>query len=427
MSIPRSGENTETPATATTAPAEEAFVEIDLKATSTVPTTLSSRSSSTVVVDFAECADSTTTTTTKLPRSKQYLRDRCYGKSKYVDDEIEVVRKPPCYLCYVPNCVYWWSPVCEQNRFCEMSGRIGFYGGDDDHHELRRRRRRKVFAIGLIVNVAALFLTLFACFSITANDANVLSASSFSKGVASVRGTADEVYVDIGLRAVAVTDKVGALQPQVMNFTEFCFRYEDTFGNNETTFDECDACEKESRKLVTSVIFSLLLVFPSITTDVLRMYSNYDVNCQKFYGSFVSTLSMLVSLYTLLLYNNKCFTSFQSGTTPFEIQNPSYLSPSAALGPLGHDNVIEVDLSWGAGNALLCMYVATSLKIVDIVCHLIVPTPAITRDRNEQDEYERLFGNTAAESKDGDIENDAEANTTDDRDKDIEVGYNRTT
>jgi len=52
--------------------------------------------------------------------------------------------------------------------------------------------------------------------------------------------------------------------------------------------------------------------------------------------------------------------------------------------------LVRMDYTWKAGPGLVCVVTATCLKIVDIVCNMMVPTPAITRDHREQEEYEAL-------------------------------------
>lgn len=56
------------------------------------------------------------------------------------------------------------------------------------------------------------------------------------------------------------------------------------------------------------------------------------------------------------------------------------------------DVFLVVYFTWSAGLGQICLALATFLKIVDIVCNIVLPTPTITRDHREQEEYELRYG-----------------------------------
>eukprot|EP00549_Striatella_unipunctata_P013887 CAMPEP_0118698748 /NCGR_PEP_ID=MMETSP0800-20121206/15412_1 /TAXON_ID=210618 ORGANISM="Striatella unipunctata, Strain CCMP2910" /NCGR_SAMPLE_ID=MMETSP0800 /ASSEMBLY_ACC=CAM_ASM_000638 /LENGTH=62 /DNA_ID=CAMNT_0006598681 /DNA_START=13 /DNA_END=201 /DNA_ORIENTATION=+ len=53
---------------------------------------------------------------------------------------------------------------------------------------------------------------------------------------------------------------------------------------------------------------------------------------------------------------------------------------------------VLVEWNWTVGPGYVCLLLATMLKIPVMVCHLLLPTPTIARDPNEQEDYERLYG-----------------------------------
>lgn len=348
----------------------------------------------------AATAASSVVAAEKEEPARQYIRDRCYGKSKYETD-----KKPPCFMCYAPPPVYYCSPVLEQNRFCEFFGRIGV----SEYHDEPDIRKR-VFTFGLVANIFALIFTFYACFAIS-NNPYVLVATSFSKGKVTLNEVPSQVNVDVGLRAVAVTTDNNLFDPEVLQFGEFCDRFRYSLGNytdhTDMHPDQCGDCNTQSTKLVSSIILSLLVLIPSVSSDVLRMHPNYDLNCQKFTGGIIALLSLFFSLYTFMLYNTNCFLSFYSGYTPFDINEDSIAAitnfSGFSNGTLSNQTV-QVDMTWVAGNGIICMYIATTLKIVDIIANLIVPTPTITRDKEEQLQYERLYGTKMKAADDEDRE-----------------------
>lgn len=112
-----------------------------------------------------------------------------------------------------------------------------------------------------------------------------------------------------------------------------------------------------------------------------------DVNCQKVFGAFFSIISAMLGLQTFFLYQNQCFKSFRQGEYCFDENRE--LTECSADNPAFD---IEIDFQWYAGTALYGLGVATFAKILDLLCNIIIPTPSITRSREEQEEYERQVG-----------------------------------
>ena len=258
---------------------------------------------------------------------------------------------------------------------CERIGRIGCV----DHDE--PKIRRQIFSVGLGFNCVALIFAWFACFAIS-GDWDLIKAASFSTGILNVPSLTNvtNLKIYVGLTAVAFEDPNGRFANRVIQFGDFCTQY-DEIVSTLVSPEQCGTCESSSHGLVTSIIFSCILIIPSITTDIIRMYPNYDVNCQKFLGSIIASASLLASIITFVKYNGECFASFYDGNLYFDRNNSTLASFST-------QSAVLVDVAWTPGNGLICIYVATVLKIVDILANVIVPTPTITRDHQEQLEYE---------------------------------------
>jgi hypothetical protein len=308
----------------------------------------------------------------KKPR--QYIIDRTNGMSKIDPD-----RKPPLFCCYAPPPVAKLPGCLEQNIVCESWGRIGCVPTDSI------KMRKYLFAFGVFANIISFALTIFG-FMASSQDFERLQKTSFSSGTVMVYNiSSDELFatvkMDIGLRAVAFDNPL-TVGEQVYNFDQFCNQTE--LASRYLDEEQCDSCGDVSSGLIMTLALSLVAILPSITTDVLRMYPNYDLNCQKFWGSTVSTFSLLMSLSTFLRYQNQCFDSFYDGMIYFD----------ANLTALDDDTgaVFLANFDWKAGNGLICLFVATFIKVVDILANVLVPTPTITRNRKEQEEYEALSG-----------------------------------
>jgi hypothetical protein len=307
-------------------------------------------------------------------KPRQYIIDRTKGTSKIDPD-----RKPPLSCCYAPPPIVKLPGCLEQNIVCESWGRVGCVPAESI------KMRKYLFAFGLFANIISFALTLFGL-SASSNDFERLQKSAFSSGIVNIFNISSAelfatVTMDVGLSAVAFSNPL-TVGEQVYSFDEFCDQTE--LASRYLDEDQCSSCEDVSGGLITTLIISLITILPTIFTDVLRMYPNYDLNCQKFVGSTISTFSLIMSLSTYLGYNNQCFESFYDGTIFFDADSNVVNNESQAA--------FLANFDWEAGNGLICIFVATFIKVVDILANVLVPTPTITRNRKEQEEYEGLSG-----------------------------------
>jgi hypothetical protein len=244
------------------------------------------------------------------------------------------------------------------------------------------RKRWWVLHIGFAANLVGFVLTLYSCLAISDNY-DVLQRAAFSSGVLSDPDFGDSGTLYLGLRAAALDLDVYADGPMVVTFDEFCDLTTESLARYlENPEETCGACQEVSNSMALTVILSCVTFIPSFFTDVLRMYSNYDVNCQKGFATLFATASLLLSLNTLLKYNRTCFAAFYSGTVPFNDNFEAVEDATTAA--------YQVDFDWSMGPGLICLYAGTVLKAVDIACNIIVPSPQIARDIKKQWEYETM-------------------------------------
>jgi len=161
--------------------------------------------------------------------------------------------------------------------------------------------------------------------------------------------------------------------------------------------DDYNSCAEASGRLVTAVIMATLLVLPNIFTDVLRMYPNYDLNCQKFFGSVLNLASAASSLYPYRVYANQCFRSFygEEHESAVSLSNNilvNYMEENDPSFSLEVDRTFGMSILWRPGNGLVCIVLATFLKAFDTIVKLLIPTPDIAHTKSLQEEYEALYG-----------------------------------
>jgi hypothetical protein len=268
----------------------------------------------------------------------------------------------------------------EESVCCKVLGRIGLIRPENE------KARFWLLHVGFIANLIAFVLTLYSALAIS-DDYDTLRAASFSKiGVTEPNSPLETIIqLDVGLRAAAL-NLPHTEQKIVINFDEFCDLPSESLKLFlDDTDVECSRCEDISTSMVVSVIVSVITFIPSFSTDILRMYSNYDVNCQKVFSTLFAAVTLLLSLNTLLKYNQSCFAAFYSGKVPFD-QNITLIQDDAAA----TNAAFLVDFDWSMGPGLACLYAGTVSKAVDIVFNLLVPSPTITRDHKEQWDYENL-------------------------------------
>lgn len=308
----------------------------------------------------------------------RYLYDRCSGKSVQGKHNSH----PGCFMCIPPMLVYSKRSFFEQNRFCHRFGGCGIKSLEEDED-----KRTRWFRIAIAVNLLCFALTVFSCLSIS-QDFDMIRLAPFSHGELTMKANGEylydgEIYVDIGLTAAAVGydgDDGGENyipEDHVLLFSQFCDKMQglQSYQDPET----CSSCMDISEGLVSATITSAVTVIPTIATDVLRMYVNYDVNCQKFMGCVVATISFLSSLFTLIAYRQYCFLGFYNGSVTLYTQDEN-----------GDDMEVEAYFSWWGGAGLRCLLTATCLKVVDILFNAIVPTPRMARSITLQQQYEQI-------------------------------------
>jgi hypothetical protein len=319
----------------------------------------------------------------KRVKYRQYLIDRTNGQSKLGTS------KPPCSVCYVPLPVVWFADLIEQNRVFECLGRCGIFDASN------LRARKICIGIGLGCNILGLLLSVYTCLAISKNH-DVIRISSFSSGTIIFR---DETYPDyyhirVGMRAIAV-ETVGnpnsgeydysARQAEIFFDESLC----DIPGTGIPLVSQegCKACGVVSSKMIFTLLVSLFMCVPSITTDVLRLYPHYDCNCQKVFAGFAAFISVAFALYTLLLYQFQCFYGFGSGF-PLCVNADGDYFESINVCPEGYISAVRL---YHAGPGWCALAAAVVLKIFDMLVNLAIPTPLICRDRDEQRQYEQLL------------------------------------
>lgn len=321
------------------------------------------------------------------------------------------------------------------------------------------RWRVLVFSIAVLGNVLALGLTIVACVAaVVKKKHRVLTSTSWTRGQLVTLTTTPSTItpnktiattstraatVDLGLRAVALTDPYDVIHQgrgshtAVLSWDEICY----VIYSNASADDDDDIwrflgddlsgfCHDDDgddvyhgtlwvqRVLLSLIILCIILILPSILVNITRMYPLYDLNCTKSYGILLSILSMWFGLWTILIYHEQTFNNNTNTNTvdannwrPFYDNsgnggngaptNDTDATASNATNTWGDNDeewLLQGRFEFHNGPGLNCLIVAAILRLVDILCHCLVPTPSITRNHREQEWYEREFGSSSSSS-----------------------------
>lgn len=116
----------------------------------------------------------------------------------------------------------------------------------------------------------------------------------------------------------------------------------------------CEECAKNSLASVSLAIFGFLGQIPQLHQNLQRMTRFGDLNCLSFQGVVGSLLGNLIMVAALAAFSASCVEAL-----PTTVPNTPYLR-----------------IEWSNGVGFNAIALAAVLKLVDVVLHLLTPTPA---------------------------------------------------
>lgn len=229
----------------------------------------------------------------KPEKPRRWLKDRCDGKEAVMAPD----KKPCCAIFYTPMLLKCFPDILESNRLMEFLGKTGCVSGNADTPR-RLRIRRAIMITALLSTMLGWIFLIVADFAISKTNYNFIETAAFSSGSLHLKlcqhnetcieetaarfGGADWARYSLGLRAAAVTRHKGAEFDQgYKNTTEsFVTSFED-FCDGDLGFllvepDKCNQCADASQAMVASILMSTVTYFFTFTTDVLRIWPNYE-------------------------------------------------------------------------------------------------------------------------------------------------------
>jgi hypothetical protein len=281
----------------------------------------------------------------------------------------------------------------EENCLCACLGRIGLIAPQDQWF------RVAFLKYATIMNLIGFFLTCYAALAFT-EDFSLLrlvyySAAELTSDTTNTNTTISfkPVQLYLGLRAVALDNpnhlQFGGDEQLVIKFDQFC---DLTDQGLEKYMDpaDCDQCNDVSMQLFIAIVVAVVTYIPTLFIDTLRMYENFDVNCQKVLATLISAITLAGCILTYIQYTEVCLESFYEGAVSYA-RNGQVVEAGSAF------EAIVINFDWRIGNGMICLFAGFGCKVIDLLCNCFVPTPMITRDRNLQEEYETFMADESGD------------------------------
>lgn len=285
-------------------------------------------------------------------------------------------------LCLVPSCRAW----CEYSTFCRASGAIGF--------PMAQRFRRRIMCTAFTFTFIGWVCMLLSALG-GSNDARILtwfSWAPFRTNIEMPDGTivpnaGIETYVGVNSRMVYLTGMTVVNQSVVpmpgrrpLNLEPIpwddgaCSEGLLGTGKLDSTMEvACSACYASRERTMSFIISSCLTQIFQLLTDLQRLTRYGDLNCQKNMGVVTSATGLISGLSSLASFHAGCIASLPSNTV-------YYATSSTLARGLGASHITMV-ITKRVGLGMLLMALGTVLKLVDVILHLLLPTPEPKRQR----------------------------------------------
>lgn len=249
----------------------------------------------------------------------------------------------------------------EHNAVCRMAGGLGLPCAD--------RNRARVMITACVFSSVGWLLMLVSVSGLAQHDAVVKALPWATASVEEAWGEATfrigilrrTHHVDISHGGVSYAEDGG----HGWFDGDACSRPNSVMQYSEPPLNQsCASCGDAAGQISFFVAVSLLTQIVQVATDLQRATPYGDVNCQRAMGILTSSYGLFSGMRSMGDFADSCW---REQPARFEL--------------IDSDGQVELssDVEWQPGVGYLCMLVGVLLKSVDVLCHLLVPTPAPKR------------------------------------------------
>jgi len=272
----------------------------------------------------------------------------------------------------------------EHSFFARIFGSIGVVGFGDVY-------RAQILTFAFSLSLVAWCFMIFACFAIT-SQRSVLSNTHWVKAnidKGSVRMYIGLSHAGFDLRNNGKNSSIpsyfmrslqnscdGAITFSSKSYNDQNVRI-DNFGDIFYN-DDCNTCRKGALSSISLAITNVLSQFVQMTTALQRTTPYGDLNCQKMMGVITGIYGLISTVESLRSFRKNC--GLKSDIPPWarSVHIDGYLLDSG--------DAVSIKVRLNAGIAFTLLSIAIWLKCVDVICHLLVPTPKQKRRKLRHNE-----------------------------------------
>lgn len=242
----------------------------------------------------------------------------------------------PCLRSYL--CRRFW----EHNIIARTIGRLGF--------SKAKQIRGKIMLTAFIFSFIAWILTLSSFFGLSYKPDIIRSFYWAHGSVDTDDDIKTEIYVGIRNLLYETRNASNYVMNQIeWKSADVCLDFATDVSKNDDSIEieeACADCREAAIEAQRYIILSILTQIFTMTTDLQRMTPYGDVNCQKVLGIATGIYSFFSTLMSMNVFRKDCWLNLPK----------------------------QFNFHFGPGFILL--FIATVLKIVDVLCHVMVPVPA---------------------------------------------------
>lgn len=256
--------------------------------------------------------------------------------------------------------------------------------------------RTLVMGHALLLNACGLFATILSALALARSNPSVLEAAPFGKATVfpvltnienDGTSTGGAVTLYLGLLALGIDNPKAAVGGTiVVGFQHFCT----TPGMEQFLLPEdCNRCTSATVWIVLGFFLATMAYLPSFAIGIGRLCKNYDANCSKVAAGLWSLVSLSGYWMVLSCYYTACLGSLFEGEVLYTSDGAIYEEGTLEQNPRQEEQVLlRADFEWKAGAGQVLFLIGLALKIIDFLANCCIATPAITRSRELQWDYE---------------------------------------
>jgi len=236
------------------------------------------------------------------------------------------------------------------------------------------RNRGPIMFSAFVVSFVAWILIFAALFS-TSRDASIIQGVCWATSETTFpNGTVMHSYIGIKERVDVVESSITSYS---WDDEHSCDQRSGQLAVYSKDYWSCEECRQTAQAAELWLITAAITQVFQMTTDLQRTTRYGDLNCQKGMGMITGVWGTYSTLKSLRVFMEACTQRSVEDYMQTRVRH-LHINRTGLSGP------VVVESKGGPGMVLLLL--ATILKLYDVLCHVIVPTPAAKQEPVTEEE-----------------------------------------